>query len=569
MGDTCKFMGSEMDWGEVMSRLYSGKEERKKLAQEIRERVLEEIEGKIKDGGLRRNLKEEYFKELLKRPDGFLLVECMAHLRTNFGQTHGLKVLSMILEEWREQAVVADSYDTFRAVLSHSNSKPIHICNALILQARRIRSRVGDKPKNAKAARSLVAEARKIWERNYEGDDPRPFPEKNFCLVPNRYYENVLDCQKIFCNARFADMRSVWTEADNKIDELDKSSEEGDWEGEHKPNLILKWWMHQVKLRASAVCIDLEHWKQAKDGMENIERDLEGSVHYYLQDIKGRSQKISPLVLNKYVASFSELKNMRVLLSDWSKFRQVEDKVLKFRRRGGAQQEGDWALKSVQEKFTASLKDFNKYLLMGAKSGFVSHAYARDKIQSRKRAEKILVEISEGRHYVTLSNTNHSCFQLEILHRLLIYRLWWESVEKGFDLFSNKEEGRGGVVLSLETPKEILKDIKYDLGEMHIRKEKNARWRKDFRKSIEIFGDGGENLATKLRERIEEFEHSFKKMQWPEGQDCIMGLPYIPNQDNVPDEEKIIGPYDVMDPTMRFVGVNAASAGLEQRPESQ
>ena len=62
-------------------------------------------------------------------------------------------------------------------------------------------------------------------------------------------------------------------------------------------------------------------------------------------------------------------------------------------------------------------------------------------------------------------------------------------------------------------------------------------------------------------------------MQWPEGQSLIMGLPYIPDGVNGP--ELRMSPYDVMDPTMRHVGVNAAGAVpvegdfFEQRTESQ
>jgi hypothetical protein len=311
--------------------------------------------------------------------------------------------------------------------------------------------------------------------------------------------------------------------------------------------------------------MDLECWKQARDGMESIEALFEGPALSYFHNLKGRSQEFSPSNTDQNVP-YNDLTNMRMLLSDWSRFRQDEERVLKFRRRGGAGQEGDRKLKRVQEDFTSSLKEFNKYLLMGARSGFVSHAYARDEKQSVTRARKILVEISEGRRYVTLSNTNHSCFQLEILHRLLIYRIWWESIGK--DLFSNEEDDY--VHLSLEIPEKILCDIEYDLGNMHIDRTKNARWRKEIGKSIKIFRDGGENLEEELRKRIEGFDLSFRRMQWPNEQGCIMGMPYIPDGHDVVNADfevvksywldRRMSPYRVMDPTMRHVGVNSASA---------
>ena len=71
--------------------------------------------------------------------------------------------------------------------------------------------------------------------------------------MPNRLYKYVIETQGIFCDARFSDMRKVWEAADKMVARLE---EDDDWEGQHKPNLILKWWMYQVKLRASAVCIE-------------------------------------------------------------------------------------------------------------------------------------------------------------------------------------------------------------------------------------------------------------------------------------------------------------------------
>ena len=564
-------MDSPLTWDEAMSQLYSGREKREEFAHNRVRPLLMEIEKEMQEK--KRNLKNEYFERLLNRPDGFLIVECMAHLRKNFRQLEGMKILSMILEEWSVQTDVADSYDTFRSVLlSHKKSEPIHICNALILQARRIRGKSGIKPKNAEVARNLVKEAAGIWKRNYD-DRGLELPEENFCLVPNRLYNNVIQVQMIFCNARFADMKSVWNDANRMIIELD---EEGDWEGDHRPDQILKWWMFQGMLRASAVCMELEYWKKARDGMESIEALFEGPALSYFHDIKGRSQKFKPSVKEEIIEKNvpnNDLMKMRDLLYDWKEFRQVEFDVLSFRRRGGAKQEGDTDLKQVQMKFTDSLKDFNKYLLMGARSGFVSHTYARDEVQSKVRARKILGEISEGRHYVSLSGTNHSCFQLEILHRLLIYRIWWESKGKGFVLFASEEDATADVDLSLEVPAKILEDIEFDLKKIHIEKLKSARWRKEIRQSIEVFRGGSENLADNLWRRILGFDHSSSKMQWPEGQSLIMGLPYIPDGVNV--DDLIKSPYDVMDPTMRHVGVNAAGAVpvegdfFEQRTESQ
>tara|TARA_B100000686_G_scaffold26919_1_gene26343 strand:+ start:3373 stop:5037 length:1665 start_codon:yes stop_codon:yes gene_type:complete len=554
-----------------MSQLYSGRKEREYFARNKILPQLRKIEKEIAHDGKNRNLKTEYFKRLIERKDdGFLIIECMAHLRKNFGELGSKdRVLSMILDEWKKQTDVPDSYDTFGGVLRSLNLAPIYTCNALIMQARRIRGTSGVRPKNAEAARKLVKEAEDIWETNYEKRGLE-LNEKNFCLVPNRLYKNVIETQKVFSDARFADMQRLWNNANDMITKID---DEASWEGDHGPDQILKWWMFQVMLRASAVCMEPEYWKAARDGMESMEALFEGPVLSYLHDIKGRSQGFSTASLaNQYVAN-NDLSIMRDLLNNWNKFRQVEDEVLSFRRRGGSSYPGDKKLKEVQGNFTHSLKDFNKYLMMGAKSGFVSHAYARDEVQSKSRARKILMEISEGRHYVRRSNTNHSCFQLEILHRLLIYRIWWESKGKGFDLFSSEEGATADVDLSLEVPAKILEDIEFDLKEKHIEKSKSERWRKEIRKSIEVFRDGSENLADKLRTRIEGFDRSSRKMQWPEGQFLIMGLPYIPDGENGPESRK--SPYDVMDPTMRHVGVNAAGAVpvegefLEQRTESQ
>ena len=573
LADTCRSMVSPLTWDDSMSHLYSGKEEREKFAQKRVLPLLKEIEKKIEKKKIKRNLKSQYFKCLLEREerDGFLIIECMAHLRKNFREVEGMKVLSMILNEWKGQTEFENSYDTLRSELEFRNVDPIYICNALILQARRLRGLTGIKPKNAKAARKLVVEAGEIWNRNYGpnlGEGRLEFPEEDFCLVPNRLYKTVIDVQQIFCDARFGDMSKVEKNARGMIAEL--SDEDVDWGGDHRPNLILKWWMFQVMLRSSAVCMDLDIWKEGRKGMEDIEGDkkLPAPVHSYLSDIKGRSQLFSLSISDQNVP-YNDLKKMRVLLSAWNKFRQIDLDVLKFRRRGGDKKDGDKKLRDTQGDFTDSLKDFNKYLLMGAKSGFVSHSYTRDEKQSKRRARKILVEISEGRRYVTLSETNHSCFQLEILHRLLIYRIWWESVGKPFELFLSEDpaygpelDAHGPVNLSLNIPIKILQDIEFELNKIHIHRTASARWRKEIRKSIKVFSDGGENLTDELRKRIAGFDLSFRREKWPEGQADILGLPYNDNEGG-------LSPYEVMDPTMRHVGVNTEGAGLEQRTESQ
>jgi len=547
-------MGSNLTWNEAMSGIYAGKKKRKEFAQDIVSR-LDKIEGEFVKK--KRNLKTEYFKKLIDEEDGWILVECMAHLRKELKDTQEKRVLSMILKEWDDQTEVPDSYDTFRSVLiNHEKAKPIHICNALILQARRLRGKAGVKPKNAQAAKKLVMEAKEIWERKYIDGDEK-LDDENFCLVPNRLYEYVIEIQEIFCDARFSNMQRVWKNANNMADQLDK---EVNWEGDHKPNLILKWWMYQVKLRASAVCIEPVKWMQARDGMEEVEKEFEGHTRYYFDDIKGRSHEFESTKMEKKSSS-NDLNKMRGLLSVWSEFYLLDEKVLKFRRRGGAEQDGDEELGELQRKFGRRLKGFNKYLQMGASSGFVSHAYSRDSKQRKRRMSKILEEMSEGRHYVIRSNTNHSCFQLEILHRLLVYRIWWEMVGQDPD-----DDDAVVKRLSRDVPKKILLDIKYDLGKIHIDSGKNAWWKKDINESIEVFGRKDKKLVENLRERIDEFGERTRRMQWPEGQKLIMGLPYIPQ---TKDPEEKISPYEVMDPTMRHVGVNAAGAGEELRSESQ
>ena len=553
-----KNMDSLLTWDEAMSMTYAGNSERKEFAQYRVRPLLEKIEKEIKVKNTKQNLKIEFFNKLIARDDGFILVECMAHLRKDFGDAHGLKVLSMILEEWEGQAKVPDSYDTFRSVLvSQEKARAIHICNALIMQARRLRGKAGVKPKNAQAAKKLVKEANEIWKREYEKEGVKP-DENNFCLVPNRLYKYVIETQEIFCDARFSDMRKVWEAANKMVARLE---EDDDWEGQHKPNLILKWWMYQVKLRASAVCIEPVKWKQAKDGMEEVEKTFEGHTCSYFEDIRGKSHEFEPTKMKKK-SSYNDLDKMRDLLSDWSEFYLVDEKVLKFRRRGGVSTSTeDKKLKDAQNDFTHSLKVFNKYLQMGASSGFVSHAYARDSKQRKRRLSKILEEMSEGRRYVTRSDTNHSCFQLEILHRLLVYRIWWEMVGQDPD-----DDDAVVKRLSRHVPGKILRDIKYDLEKIHIDRSKNARWKKDINESIEVFGRKDKKLVKNLKYRIEKFDDRIRPNQWPDRQKWIMGLPYNPHPE---DPEEKISPYEVMDPTMRHVGVNAAGAGEELRSESQ
>ena len=135
-----------------MSNLYSGSQEREEFAREEILPLLEEIENEIDGDGIKRNLKDHFFERLLNRHDGFLVIECMAHLRNNLRPPEERKVISMILDEWKEQTDVPDSYDTLGGVLRSLDLAPIYTCNALILQARRRRGKSGVKPKNAEAA---------------------------------------------------------------------------------------------------------------------------------------------------------------------------------------------------------------------------------------------------------------------------------------------------------------------------------------------------------------------------------------------------------------------------------
>jgi hypothetical protein len=247
-------------------------------------------------------------------------------------------------------------------------------------------------------------------------------------------------------------------------------------------------------------------------------------------------------------------------LDSWLDFRRNEKGALKIRedprRKGKGQLDEveDVKVRVSIRKFKDSLQRFNQHIhgiqehSPTNRPTFLKHALSVNSDQQRIRSVKLLGEISHARQAVHLYDSNLSCLMLEILHRLLIYRLWWESYN-----YKGSEP-----CFELEHVKEIVRDIKTDLEEIY---PDSVAYRKklvvSFRPTEDMLEKmdpedwhypliGHARINELLRGRIDSF-HKSGEGYWNEthGESHILGIPIMPSG---------ASPYDVLNPLRSYVG---------------
>jgi hypothetical protein len=189
-------------------------------------------------------------------------------------------------------------------------------------------------------------------------------------------------------------------------------------------------------------------------------------------------------------STHKELKTVDKFISSWVKFDKRWEDARKYRSGGsrgaGSRGEVDSEMKGLYDEFSIGLQGLNEYFLYGApgRPKFVKHSYSTSGEQKKLRCNKILAEISHARMMLVLSDTHLYCYLLEILHRLLVYRMWWESINHS----TQKEDvQKKGIDTCFEpgVAAAILEDIKGDMGKKHI----NKRWIREIDSSIKCFED--------------------------------------------------------------------------------
>ncbi len=227
--------------------------------------------------------------------------------------------------------------------------------------------------------------------------------------------------------------------------------------------------------------------------MRDLKKKSKGNLKGYFDEGEGRDLD-SGYTDSENPSSHKELQTVDQFILSWVKFDEHWEEAVLFRgggiedadRRADARAVGatraDTEKKKWYDDFSKGLQGLNEYFLYGApgRPKFVKHSYSTSEKQKRDRSKKILAEISHARMMLALSDTHLYCYLLEILHRLLVYRMWWESINHPPRKEDELQEKGISICFQPEVAAAILEDIKNDMLEKHI----NKRWIKEIEMSI-------------------------------------------------------------------------------------
>ena len=558
-------------WSGSWANVYASPEIRKKFANKGRLRKIIKDIGAQTEKNSRRNLKERFFENLLNRKegDGFLIICLMDKLRSDFDGTWEPSSLNRILKEWEDQTHTAETLDTLYYVLSKRMVEPetaVYRKCALAMQSRRVRKGSNVNNRNRRIARRLIRHARELRIGNPE--DQKNSTKLKFASVPIEQFDLWIELQAVLCNARFSNWKKTVDKAKALHIEIERN-EASLCEHAHSPDIWLKWWTWDVRHRAAAVCRDKALFIKSKKNMSKLKEDAEENLRGYFDEEEGRPLDVDN-TSSETLSTHKELKTVDEFIRSWVKFDERWEDARKYRR-GGSRGEEDSEMKGLYDKFSIGLQRLNEYFLYGApgRPKFVKHSYSTDEKQKRDRCRKILAEISHARMMLVLSDTHLYCYLLEILHRLLVYRMWWESINHPPRKEDELQEKGISICFEPKVAAAILEDIKNDMLEKHI----NKRWIKEIEKSIRCFQYLDEDSRPapvveeeaheKLRKLLDSMEmreeRYFFDTNYDEGEGIvcsIYGIPYPP-----PDKSA----FDVMTPNRRPTGWTTTEISPEFR----
>lgn len=551
---------SSIGWSESWADVYASEENRKKFANRGNLRkIIEEIEANMEE---KRNSKVVFFENLLDRKegDGFRIICLIDKLSNDFDGTWVPSTLNRIVDEWKQQAHTAEILDTLYYVLSKRRAKPetaVYLKCALAMQSRRVRKGSNVNNRNRRIARRLIRHAAEI-------QFPEDLDIPEFASVPLEHFDLWVDLQAVLCDARFSNWKNTVDKAkalhikieDEKLS-LGKHA--------HRPDIWMKWWTWDVQHRAAAVCRDKVLFLKSEKKMGALKGDAKGKLSGYFSEGEGRKMRGDNI--REEPSTHKELKTVDKFITSWVEFDERWEDARKYRSGGsrgaGSRGEEDVVMKGLYDKFSIGLQGLNEYFLYGApgRPKFVKHSYSTSGEQKKLRCNKILAEISHARMMLVLSDTHLYCYLLEILHRLLVYRMWWESIN-----YSTRKEDaqKKGIDTCFEpgVAAAILEDIKSDMGKKHI----NKRWIREIDSSIKCFEDlesdrrpkpeDEDDAHMRLRSLLNVMKkrgerYFFDTNKWKKNEDeeivcSIYGIPYCP--------DKAENAFEFMNPNRRPTG---------------
>ena len=538
----------KIGWGDSLERLYSTQEDRMDLANDLFGIVLEI------DGDRKRNMKIWLIEKLLDRnddsDDGFWIIWLINQLSFEFRneQFKGRsRALDLLLQEWTAQAQEELHHDTLYYVLCMRGESRAKRRAALLMQCRRVRSLSWSNNRLSRISLSILESAEPPAEES-DGENT-----EFLSFVPANQWKLAWKLQKLFCVSRFSDMGFVLDLAEELEAELENAGLEI---YSHRPDLNLKWWIYQVKQRVASVCMERDEFEKTSEMLRRIEEEAQegaSSLASHLKEVRSRSDPGATSAESQSPASRARIEVVKEFLDSWLDFLSNEKGALDIRNnprglRNRQLEEQEVAVRMSIGKFSDNLQRFNQHIHVihehspTNRPTFLKHALSVNSDQQRIRSGKLLGEISHARNSVSLFNSNLSCVMLEILHRLLIYRLWWESCNY-----------RGEkTCFKLEHAEEIVNDIKTDLLKIYplssYKKGLTVSFRptKDMFEKMHEFPTDHARINGLLRERIDKFQkHGDEYWNETHRDSHILGIPILPPGKS---------PYDVVDTLRSYVG---------------
>ena len=570
---------STMEYEEIMRSFTRGEPGEKELIRKkgpIMKRIAQ-VEEKIRG---KRDKRKWFFEELLSEPEnGILCIYIIDRLRYKIEKEidEKGKGLDSVLREWKLQRKDPETNDTLtQVVFSRASDDTLPLvfqCFVVVAHCRRIRQGTGLINKNSEISRRLSQVALSTWKLLDEEDKDKD----NFSFTPTANYDLQLNLQSLLCDSRFGDIHELEKDAKKLLEDIETRRKDSAFEKYElwRPELNILWWVSLVRLRSAAVRSDLERWKKIRSEMEDYEKI--GEISGMLKSHRKRSRNIRDVSVEYPVFRGIEVVNR--LLRSWKEFDSTYKENMLIRKNRRTTIPGYESANEKYRNFNNSLHDFNKYVNHFKKNhqSAVRHAFSTRKKDRREKCKRLISEISTQIQSICISNNFYTVHLLEIFHRLLIYRIWWESL----DYLDDKKP-----LLNLSSLKRVLEKIK---AEIRSRTKSTEVENTEVQKSIDLIkdlekwneSDDSEKGTSLLKKTKDDLEYQISRWRdsdesnksKPKVSKSIMGIfyvePIIIEHGSLEDKGILDGetkeptdPHEFIDPMMPVVGPRTGSNDL-------
>ena len=551
-----------MEWEEVMRNISKGEVGMKKIL--AHPALLTSIK-KAEPEPTQRNKSRLFLEKILTDEDGMMWLFVIERFRIEMKKIAEKKKsqgLIAVLEEWQQQGKKPQTNDSLTQVLLSFEDKIIPIefqCFSIIAHCKRIRGGSGVINENAEIARKLAIDAENTLVASMDGQHSIAY-NQNFAITPSFSFDLSIGLQRLLCESRFGSIDDVLGQVKSLNEKIREKHELRKFE--HRPDLNLLWWANLVKLRCAAVCSDIDAWESTRSEMQGLE-DHDG-ISGLLEFNKRRSTNRRDETLNTY----RRITAVNELLAAWRNFHDnYKENELVRKKRASRKPKQRELITKVNQRYAvfndklAEFKLFTHHFEERNLPSHVRHTYSVRDRDRRKKTSRIIGETSTAVQSICLSDIFYTVHILAILHRMLIYRLWWES--RGYV----GDDGES----KLFSKKNVLDIVKKIRLEISIRAEKSG---KQILKQVDLSANKLESIQEEdpsdYKTRLQEIVDEWKKLddancKRTNIKDSIMGLIFTTNEE-VSDGERgrPSSPHEYIDPMMPMVGPKT-----DHNPENQ